>query len=491
MPSTLRFQAASWLFVVVLGISACAPSTETSPDTSEPPLGTTTTTTPVAQSTTSSTAPPGTATEARTEFGLLVVYEHSIVVRPTKGETYSVEGDFEVPLLFAYDDLNGGIIFQYARTSALLGEHIWQVSGTGVRKTVVSARNSRKLTLMDVGLHSGRPQVLYLDQPANGNDGQLYVAGISGGAPELVSDLPGIVTASMSDNAIAISQQVENCNSATIVNSQGEATGQYECAASITDVHLDPNGSEIAYLSGGQVRTEHLVDGPISTNWPQDLRSTTQVFDYSDDVAVVRDGITGFRLLDTNGASFSFRASKPIQWVSILHNEVSIGDGAFLGGLSEPTGSCSSLGLAAPPPAQADLPETVAAMRDAIVTAATSCGFDLLEQLAGPEFFYSFGEGSGDLSRFWQESDQHNFDTLAVIVRTFDLPFSVSIGPDSVTSYVWPAVAVIENPTEADWQELALVYNEEEIEFYKEFGFMGMRIFISEDGTWTGAIAGD
>lgn len=494
MTQTLQFRTLAWVFAAGLTVSACTSGSESNPGTSEvTPESTTSTTDASPAPTTSTTAEPGLASDVRTEFGLLVVYEHSISVRPAQGETYTVEGDFEVPLIAAYDDLNGGIVFQYRRTPALLGEHIWHLaSGSGQPEPLVSAEPGRQLRLMDFGLYNERSQVLYLDRPANGGSGELYVAGLSGGAPELVSDLPGISSASMSPEAVAISTRVGACNSAVILDTTGETTTTYDCSRSVADVRLDGASTQVAFLSGGQVQPEHLTDGPIATNWPENIRTTNQVFDFADDVVIVRDGATGFRMLDTNGATFSFRASKPVQWVSILRNDVTVGSGASLGGMREPTGSCSALGLPSPPIAQAELPESVVSTRGAIVEAATTCDFDGLEQLAGPQFQYSFGDASADLSRWWQQSDQQNFDTLAVIVRTLDLPFGVSLAPNGVTSYVWPAVAAIENPTDADWQAIAPVYNEEEIEFYKNFGgFVGLRIFISEDGIWTTAIAGE
>ena len=473
----------AWILAGTLLLSACTNDTETNPGTSEAPPPDATTTTSSEPDTTTTTATPGIATEARTEFGILITYENSIAIRQPEGETTVLEGDFETPLLAAYDDLNGGIVYQYEQTSANLGQAILHMTPTSQPTEVVRADPGRVIQLMDVGSYQERTQILYVDTAVSGAEGKLMVAGLSGGAAELVTTLDGIVSASLSDDRVAISQFDGTCNSAQILDEDAQIL--HDCAPAALDLRID--GQQFAYLSDG------IIEASEEVNWSSDLRATTQLFDFEEDVAAVRNGATGFKLLDTNGASFNFRTNQVVQFVSILRSEVNLGEGLFLGGIRTPSGSCSAVGLPASPLTQSTLPAPVAEARSAIVEAATECNFTALERLAGPDFFYTFDATSGaDLSRFWQQSDQQNFDTLAVLVRTLDLPFAESTGVDETVVYVWPAVAEIENPTEADWQALSAVYNEEEIEFYKNFGgFIGWRIYISADGTWIGAIAGD
>lgn len=458
-------------------VAACTNGDETNPGTSEAPPPEATTTTSEAPGTTTTTATPGAATEARTEFGILITYEHSIAVRQADGETTVLEGDFETPLIAAYDDLNGGIVYQYAQTPANLGNAILHVTPGNQPAELVRADIGQTIRLLDVGFYNERIQVLY----STGSD--LLVAGISGGAPELVATLDGVVAASLSQGEIAVSQFDGACNTAQILSVEDKVI--HDCAPDPIDLRI--NGDEHVNLLDG------MIESSVQANWNADLRSTTEIFDFEGDIVAARDGATGFKLLDTNGASFSFRASQPVQFVSILRAETDLGEGLFLGGMGTPSDFCSALGLPSPPLNQDSLPDAVGETRAAIVEAATECDFAALERLAGPDFLYSLDPSSAsDLSRFWQQSDQQNFDTLAVIVRTFDLPFAMITSAEGAVSYVWPAVTEIQNPTEEDWQTLAAVYNEEEIEFYKEFGgFIGWRIYISADGTWTTAIAGD
>ena len=464
-------------------LAACTNDSETNPGTSEAPPPDATTTTSTEPDTTTTTVTPGIATEARTEFGILITYENSIAIRQPEGETTVLEGDFETSLVAAYDDLNGGIVYQYEQTSAGLGNAILHLTPTSQPTELVRADADRVIQLMDVGSYEERTQILYVDSAVDGADSKLLVAGLSGGAPELLTTQGGIVSASLTEGAVAISQFDGTCNSAQVFDRDSPII--QACAPEAIDLRID--GEQYVFLSEG------IVETSVEVNWNRDLRATTQLFDFEEDVAAVRNGATGFKLLDTNGASFNFRTNQVVQFVSILRSEVNLGEGLFLGGIRTPSGSCSAVGLPASPLTQSALPAPVAEARSAIVEAATECNFTALERLAGPDFFYTFDATSGaDLSRFWQQSDQQNFDTLAVLVRTLDLPFAESTGVDETVVYVWPAVAEIENPTEADWQALSAVYNEEEIEFYKNFGgFIGWRIYISADGTWIGAIAGD
>jgi hypothetical protein len=86
--------------------------------------------------------------------------------------------------------------------------------------------------------------------------------------------------------------------------------------------------------------------------------------------------------------------------------------------------SCSAFGMSPVPVAQ-DLPEPVAATRQAIVAAAVACDYDTLGALASwPYFAYSFGE-SGDPAGYWRSLEEGDTgEPLRWMVETLNLPFA-------------------------------------------------------------------
>ena len=78
---------------------------------------------------------------------------------------------------------------------------------------------------------------------------------------------------------------------------------------------------------------------------------------------------------------------------------------------------------------------------------------------------------------------------LADIARTLELPYTIIEGAET-DIYVWPS-AFADDPTEADWEALEALYNEEEIELWRTEGYVGLRVGITERGTWIFAVAGD
>ncbi|HEX2241501.1 MAG TPA: hypothetical protein VHJ82_10230 [Actinomycetota bacterium] len=161
--------------------------------------------------------------------------------------------------------------------------------------------------------------------------------------------------------------------------------------------------------------------------------------------------------------------------------------------------NCSAADLDSELGDQEGLPPAVADVRLEIARLAVACDYDGLETLAldGRDFFsFSFGADESP-GRYWRRDDRR-YETLATLVRLFELPYVTSDfqeSPDepTIVVYSWPS-ANGPNPTEEDWQQLidAGLYTENEVEQMKDFGgYIGYRIGILEDGDWIYFIAGD
>lgn len=128
-------------------------------------------------------------------------------------------------------------------------------------------------------------------------------------------------------------------------------------------------------------------------------------------------------------------------------------------------------------------------MRTEIVEAATQCDYETLAGLTAPGFIHSL-DPAGSPLRTWVQAEQNREDLLAQIVAVLGTPFATGVDDDGNTVFTWPG-AFQDNPTEADWEALIPIYNEEEIDFFRNNGYVGMRVLIIENGDWIAAIAGD
>jgi len=143
------------------------------------------------------------------------------------------------------------------------------------------------------------------------------------------------------------------------------------------------------------------------------------------------------------------------------------------------------------------VPQAVADMRAAIVTAALACDFNELARLAlagDRPFTASFGGGE-DPAELWRAAEARGDDLTADLVRilamswtTQDTQFETDV---YTTIWTWPA-AFGDGATEADWAEVADLYSAEEIAQMKDFGgYIGWRAGFTEDGDWVFFVAGD
>ncbi|HUP20978.1 MAG TPA: hypothetical protein VM778_13650 [Gemmatimonadota bacterium] len=152
---------------------------------------------------------------------------------------------------------------------------------------------------------------------------------------------------------------------------------------------------------------------------------------------------------------------------------------------------CSAASLDPALPAEPELPMAVAATRAAIAHAAVACDYAALDSIAAsPDFTYSFGDGLS-AGEFWREAEDQGEKPLWMLVRSLALPWiREQDPPEDLPLYIWPSAYRLE-PTEEDWAALEGVYSIEEIEAYRDIGFIGWRAGIAEDGEWRFFVAGD
>lgn len=444
-----------------------------SPDTT---VGTTSTSTAGEGPTTTTVATDPLPTGA----ALLINYGDSLSIRTPDGDNLSLVGDFEVPLGRAYDDLNGGIVLQYAASTTNLDESILHLrANSGEPLKLVTAADGHQLRLLDVGDYNGRLYAMYLDRAGDGTQ-TIDLIGLDGGAPITLGEGRSILNGSLGEDHYSYTQQMVGCRIGVIFDTSGAETARWACpdgAAGLTlgegsAAWLGPDGIELADIDGTS----------IEAPWEPEDRGTTELFDFDDSVAVTRASNTAFRFLAGDGSATRFETSRRIRSVTILRAPIQLTGTASLGGLRAPNGQCSASGFPAVPTPVDGLTLASTETRSAIVAAAHDCEFDALEALAGGTLTVP---GSSDLSRYWIEREQSRFDDLAVMVRVLDLSYTQLTDAAGNRTFVWPAAAAADVPSESEWRELGAIYNEEDIEQMRRAGsYGGVVITISSDGEW-------
>lgn len=142
------------------------------------------------------------------------------------------------------------------------------------------------------------------------------------------------------------------------------------------------------------------------------------------------------------------------------------------------------------------LPDAVSKTRLAIAQAARDCDYERLNELAGPDFSFSFGAVEGGPGAYWQEqeSEPRGPEPMRFLLGMLQRPRgTVEVGGE--TTYVWPSAFAYESwdaVPEADRRALKPLYDEEDFERFAEFGgYAGYRVGIAADGSWQYFIAGD
>ena len=157
------------------------------------------------------------------------------------------------------------------------------------------------------------------------------------------------------------------------------------------------------------------------------------------------------------------------------------------------SGTCSASNLPAVPDPQADMPDLVAARRDDIVDAAVRCDYRALAEMAGPDFYFSFGSDDHP-AEFWLSEENAGFEPMRRLVLTMDLPTALDTESEG-RNYIWPSAAAYASWSQVPQEErdaLLALYDAEELSEFEAFdGFVGERVGISAEGEWLFFVAGD
>lgn len=493
-----------WAVTLALVLTACGSSSGTSTTTAAVDTSTTT------QSETTNTEPTSTPTTEP----LIPGADSPVIIGRTgsidlSGEEVRYEGDADFAVAAAFDDLSGGLVYQYETTpEEYPASSILRLRpGTLEPTIVIYAEPGRWLRLLDVETVEDRTMFLYLEGSDSSDGDTLLLADLEGGAPTIVaqvetaSESAGVVPTairggSLAERAVAViwwyGDLEASCSFAEVYDmaDRGEVLfgpvpelcGQGD----VSSVALGGDGSRLAYEQEGHVIVTNLDDANPLADWT--ISAVNRVdFNGTDVLAAAASQYTTLSLSGRSPATHPL----PADWSSIsqARRPVTISPGTFLGGVRPLPASCSASGMASIIDSQGGLPAPVAATRDAIVAAATGCDAAALAAVAGDQLAFNFG-GWPDPVRFWRWSEQEGFGVLARIVDVLGLPFVVqptASGP----IYTWPS-AFQESPSDADWAALADVFNEEDIDLFRDFGgYIGMRVGIAEDGTWLFAVEGD
>lgn len=491
--------------------TACSASESTTTTTEAPapaPVPTT-----VAAST---TAPAPSTTQPAPAGSTLIVPALGGITVHAEGDLASdrddlfLAGDADYPVVTAFDDLAGGLVYQYSTTpeqfppSSIM--HV--VTDGSPPESVLYAERGRELSLLDVETVDGRTTILYLEGSEDSAFDSILTADLAGGAPLLIARVDagaepgpagvvptGIIGGSLSEAGAAVIWSYgdieASCSYVEVLGFDGDLIfGPFpELCGELDFTHaaLAPDGDRIALAGGDLVRIIESGSGAVLGEWPvEGVRGLD--FDGSRALATGAGHLTAMSLRGIPLAEYDL-GGVDSSLITAARYAVNLTEGTFLGGVRELSANCSAAGAGSTIEAQGGLPEPVAAMREAIVAAASSCDITALSMLGGDTVAFSFG-GEPDAGRYWRWNEQEGYGALGRIVDILALPFLIEEWPTG-RHFVWPS-AFQEFPTEEDWQALTAVFNEEDVDLFREFGsYIGMRVGIAEDGTWIFAIEGD
>jgi hypothetical protein len=134
----------------------------------------------------------------------------------------------------------------------------------------------------------------------------------------------------------------------------------------------------------------------------------------------------------------------------------------------------------------AGLPGPVAERHAALLEAAESGDYEALRPLLAEQFSYTFGGPvEGGPIAYWRQVERDSGESpIQILARILELPYTLYRG-----TYVWPFAF--------DKQRDELTEHERELladladDFGAGSGYLGWRVGIEPDGTWTFFIAGD
>lgn len=145
---------------------------------------------------------------------------------------------------------------------------------------------------------------------------------------------------------------------------------------------------------------------------------------------------------------------------------------------------------------QPGFPQVVGETRRAIIAAASSCDYGLLETLASgqPEFVYSFGAapGSAGFAALLSELEGLGDRPLDVLVTLLNSPFG-TIDSAGAPLYVWPSAYAFDDwasVPQADRDAISVLYGGHFDDYDFENAYLGGRVGITEAGLWNFFITG-
>lgn len=139
------------------------------------------------------------------------------------------------------------------------------------------------------------------------------------------------------------------------------------------------------------------------------------------------------------------------------------------------------------------LPPAIAAKRSAILAAAQKKDLAALHKLASPvEFTFSYGDDS-DAVAYWRGLAKDGVDIGHIASAILGMGCVMGEGG----SYVWPSAAMIDwaQLSAAEQKALVALYGRKIDEYWLEGRnkgyYVGWRITIEPDGSWSSFVAGD
>ncbi|MBK5268848.1 MAG: hypothetical protein JJE47_15620 [Acidimicrobiia bacterium] len=471
------------LLIVTMLLGACSllPTATTVP-------GDTTTTTVDDNGDVSPTSPPATTIPSTEPVsGVMVVTDHALTLVYDDAPAAILTGDIDYPLAAASVDLIGGIVFQYQDPGPGVSSGILRLlPGTIEPLELIAEGEGQVITLLDVAPIDGRPNVIYLSRPDGETvGGQLLAADLQGGAPLVLYEGPDLVSGDADGPTILVEQRVNATCNKLVAFKDGDPIWNSDCTDGSGPFSVAVWDDLVATVLAGQVIVSRVDDQSTTV---YDVASAVRVFDLDEDSALVTDQ-SGSLIVVGEASQIVIPTTDPVRSASLFNSPLAVTEGHRLGGIRMAPGPCSAAGQPSVPPVTPDLPDTVAAIRSAIVERAVACDFDALASLTSSSFVVDLA--GGDPRRYWMASEARFGDDLSLIVRILNLPHAVSLLPDGRSIYVWPSAAV-DQPTDADWAALRPVFNEEEIDAMRQQGgYTGRRIGIAEDGEWLFSVAGN
>ena len=416
-----------------------------------------------------------------------MVTDHAVTMMYDNAPAATLTGDIDYPLASAFVDLIGGIVFQYQDPGPDVPSGILRLLPATIEPLeLIAEGDGEEITLLDVAPIDGRPNVIYLIRPGGKTvGGQLLAADLQGGAPLVLYDGPDLVTGDVDGPTIVVEQRVNTTCNKLVAFREGEAIWNSDCTGGSGPFSVAVSDGLVATVLAGQVIVSQVDDQSTTV---YDVASAVRVFDLSEESALVTDQ-SGSLIVAREASQTVIPTTDAIRSASLFNSPVAVTEGHRLGGIRVAQGPCSAAGQSSVPPVTPDLPETVAAIRSAIVERAVDCDFVALATLTSSSFVVDLA--GGDPRRYWMASEATFGDDLSLIVRILNLPHTVGLLPDGRSIYVWPSAAV-DQPTDTDWEALRPVFNEEEIDAMRQQGgYTGHRIGIAEDGEWLFSVAGN